>query len=163
MIRTITLQLADGTTRPIQFKACGTTAIRYRQVFGKELLGCLTGIINSAGPDGLARLLAASQAATAAGEDTIDVNTLDPETLQVVLNIGGSGQLDTISKLAYIMARSAEGAAMGSLSVEDYLDWLDQFESMEFLTRAMDFISLYMGNRETTSSAKKNTAQPIAR
>ena len=161
MLKTITLTCADGSAREVAFKATGATAIRYRQVFGAELLQGLTGIIQAAGNDGLARLLSASQSAAAEGKTALAPEDLDPEALQAVLKIAGSGQLDTISKLAYIMAASAGGRK--DLSFDDYLDWLDQFESMEFLTKAMDFISIYMANRGTTSAAKKEAAQLIAK
>ena len=47
--------------------------------------------------------------------------------------------------------------------MESYLDWLEQFETMEFLAHAMDFIMLYMNNRATSSVAKKKEDRLIDR
>ena len=67
MYREITLATADGQIKEFPFLANATTAIRFRQVFQKELLGSITAIVTSAGADQLARLLATAQAAEAAG------------------------------------------------------------------------------------------------
>lgn len=159
MYREITLMQADGSEKTIPFLANGGTAVRFRNVFHKELLASITSIVNAAGPDKLAALMKVSQDAEAQGKTDIALEDLDPETLQAVLSIAGSGELDAISKLAYIMNKAAEGADMKTLDVEGYLDWLEQFETMEFLTHAMDILGLYMSNRMTTSNPKKEPAQ----
>lgn len=161
MFREITLQMADGTEKPVGFLANGGTAVRFRMIFNKELLASITDIVNATGADKLASLIKLSQEAAAAGEDEIVLDQLDPETLQIFLSIAGSGELDTISKLAFIMNKAAEGADMKMLDVEGYLDWLEQFETMEFLTHAMDILGLYMSNRMTASTPKKEVAQLI--
>lgn len=69
--------------------------------------------------------------------------------------IVGSGEMNTVSQLAYIMNSSAEGKDMKTLGIDGYLDWLEQFETMEFIVHAMDIIMLYMNNRATTSTPKK--------
>ena len=159
MYREITLMLADGSEKVFPFAANGGTAVRFRNVFHKELLASITGIVNSAGAGKLAELLKLSQEAEAQGQTDIALDELAPETLQIFLSIAGSGELDAISKLAYIMNKAAEGADMKTLDVEGYLDWLEQFETMEFLTHAMDILGLYMSNRMTTSNPKKEPAQ----
>ena len=50
---------------------------------------------------------------------------------------------------------------MKSLDVDGYLDWLEQFETMEIIVHAMDIIMLYMNNRATTSKPKKKEDQLI--
>ena len=159
MYRTITMQLADGSTRNVPFKSCGTTAIRFKMLFGKELLGSITSIINAAGTKGIEQILKATQKAEHEGKETISTDDMDQETLQTIIKIGSSGELDTISKMAYIMNMAATGANMNELSIEKYLDWLDQFESMEFLTKSMEFIDIYMSNRDTSVEPKKDHAQ----
>lgn len=159
MYREINLIMADGSEKTIPFLANGGTAVRFRNVFHKELLASITSIVNAAGPDKLAALMKVSQDAEAQGKTDIALEDLDPETLQAVLSIAGSGEIDAISKLAYIMNKAAEGADMKTLDVEGYLDWLEQFETMEFLTHAMDILGLYMSNRMTTSNPKKEPAQ----
>lgn len=159
MYRTITMQLADGSTRNVPFKSCGTTAIRFKMLFGKELLGSITSIIDAAGPEGIKLLLGETAKAALQGKDSIDPNEMDLDTLQAVIKIAGSGEMDSISKLAYIMNMAAVGSNMNELSMEGYMDWLDQFESMEFLTRSMEILDVYMSTRSTSVEPKKDIAQ----
>lgn len=161
MFREITLATAAGEIKAFPFMANATTSIRFRQVFQKELLGSITAIVTSAGADQLAKLLTAAQAAEAAGKTEIELNEMDPEMVGVMIKIVGSGELDAISQMAYIMHEQAVKADMSALSLSSYIDWLEQFDTMEFLTHAMDFISLYMSQRTATSTPKKDTAQPI--
>lgn len=159
MFKTITLMLADGGSRAIDFRASGTTSIRFRQVFHTELLRSITALIDAAGEGPLSALMRASQTAQAAGLEELTPESLDPESLKAVFAIAGSGEMESIGKMAYIMNKSAERVDASTLNVENYYEWVDQFESMEFITHAMDFIGLYLGNRETTSEPKKDTAQ----
>lgn len=159
MYKEIALATAAGELRTFAFMANATTAIRFRNVFQKELLGSITAIISSAGVDQLAKLLHAAQAAEAAGKTELDLNALDTETLGVLINIVGSGQLETVSQMAYIMHEQASRTDMSKISFSSYMDWLEQFDTMEFLAHTMDFISLYMGQRASTSSPKKEVAQ----
>lgn len=93
-----------------------------------------------------------------AGED-IRLDNTDPETLKALLSVAGSGGLASAQKLAFIMNRQAEKADMNSLTMESYLEWMEQFDSMAFLENAMDFMGLYLGNKQGTSEAKKNAGQ----
>lgn len=161
MQKEFTLTMADGSEQTLAFRANGGTAVRFRMIFGKELLASITGIVNAVGPEQLSALMKTTQAAGEEGLDEISLDELDPETLKAILSIAGSGEMDTISKLAFIMNKAAEGADMKALDVEGYLDWLEQFETMEFLTHAMDFISLYMSNKTTTSTMKKKVDRLI--
>ena len=159
MYRTITMQLADGSTRNVPFKSCGTTAIRFKMLFGKELLGSITSIIYAAGPEGIKLLLGETEKAALQGKDSIDPNEMDPDTLKAVIKIAGSGEMDSISKLACIMNMAAVGSNMNELSMEGYMAWLDQFESMEFLTKSMEILDVYMSTRSTSVEPKKDIAQ----
>lgn len=163
MFREITLTMADGSEKALPFLANGGTAVRFRMIFKKELLESITGIVKAVGPEQLSALMKTTQAAHDEGVDEISLEDIDPETLTAILSIAGSGEMDTISKLAFIMNRAAEGADMKALDVENYLDWLEQFETMEFLTHAMDFISLYMSNKATTSTMKKKVDPPTVK
>lgn len=159
MHKEINLQLADGTVKEFSFLACGTTSIRFRQLFKKELLAGITGIVSPVNTDKLIELARMDQKKKEEGSDGVSLEDMDPDTLQVLLSIAGSGELDTISKMAFIMNQQAEGAEMSKLDLDKYLDWLEQFESMEFLTHTMDFVGLYMNNRQATSVPKKEAAQ----
>ena len=161
MFREITLTMADGSEKALPFLANGGTAVRFRMIFKKELLESITGIVKAVGPEQLSALMKTTQAAHDEGVDEISLEDIDPETLKAILSIAGSGEMDTISKLAFIMNKAAEGADMKALDIENYLDWLEQFETMEFLTHAMDFISLYMSNKATTSTMKKKVDRLI--
>ena len=100
--------------------ANAATPIRYRQVFGKNLLKYFF------------------------GEEAQD---------EVVAMTG---------ELAYIMAKSGEGADMNRLSIEDYTVWLEGFDAMAFVDpdTVTQIIKLYQGNMETESTAKKNQGRP---
>ena len=82
---------------------------------------------------------------------------------QVAIAIASSGNLDSISQLAYVMHRQAEAKSISDLddlTFENYLDWMDLFDSMEFLYKAVQLINIYMNNTETTVEPKKEDAQP---
>lgn len=156
MYREIVMKLAEeDEERAFPFKATGTTSLRYKMLFKKELLASIVSIIECVGSDKLAEMMKAQNET----EEGITEENMSPETLQTLIAITGSGQLDTVQQMAYIMNMQAEGADMTTLSLEGYMDWLDQFESFEFLTHTMDFISLYMGSRKTSSTQKKEIAQ----
>lgn len=61
-------------------------------------------------------------------------------------------------ELAYIMNAQAEKKDMNKLNVDDFLTWADQFDGAELFLHMQEFVSLYLGNRKTTSSAKKEAA-----
>lgn len=159
MYKTITLERADGTSQPFNFLACGTTSLRYKMTFGTELMSAISGVIDSLNDDTFRLILAAQKKAEEEGSDGVNLDELDPATLKAFIKIAGSGDLDAISKLAYIMNQQAEGANMRELNLDSYLDWLDQFESLEFLTKAPDIIGLYLTNKQGTSALKKSPAQ----
>lgn len=66
-------------------------------------------------------------------------------------------------ELAYIMNAQAEKKDMNTLSADGFLDWADQFDGAELFLHMQDFITLYLGNRKTTSSAKKADAPQTAK
>ncbi len=173
MYRKISLTLVskDESDEEIQkdfgFLACATTGFRYKQLFGTELLSDITGILNNLSPVQLSALTSASNSAPALAEAAAsegeEANTIDPLMLSAVVAIAGSGKMDTISKMAFIMNKQAEGANMRNLEMDDYLDWLEQFESTEFLGRSLDFIALYLANRQGSSTLKKDIALSTAK
>ncbi len=163
MYKQINLELATGEKKDFGFLACGTTGLRYKMLFGEELLGAIASIVGAVGSSSISKILGATQTAAATGQENLDLATVDADTLQAFIAIASSGKLDTVSKMAYVMNQQASGADMKKLSVDGYLDWLEQFETMEFLTHALDFIGLYMANREGTSSLKKGPAPSIVK
>lgn len=157
MYREINLRMADGTEKLLPFVANGATSLRFRMIFGKELMESIVSIFENVGSEKIAGLLSLIQEEGNGEETQVALEDLSPDMLKLMVSIAGSGELETIYKLAYIMNRAAEGALMRALDVEGYLDWLEQFEAMELLSHAMDFIGLYMGNKTTTSTQKKKS------
>ena len=78
----------------------------------------------------------------------------------------GEGVSTSISELAYIMAKAAEAQneqkPMAILNVEDYIVWLEQFEALDITMAAEEIVSLYMGNEETLSEAKKKAGDAVS-
>lgn len=155
MYKEIYLKLADGGEKAFPFLANASTAIRFKMTFRKELSDSIANIVKAAGIEKIAYIAAIS----GQEKEAVDLGKVDAETLSVFISIAGSGELQTISELAYIMNQAALKADMTRLSVEGYLDWLDQFESLEFLNHIADFIGIYSGNRITSSDVKKKRDQ----
>lgn len=150
----IILRTADGGESSFPFLANATTAIRYKLLFGAELMDDLTSMIS-----GMDTVTFAKVMEMAKSEEEISLDNADPETLKALLSVAGSGGLASAQKLAFVMNRQAEKADMNSLTMDSYLEWMEQFDSMAFLEKAMDFMGLYLGNKQGTSEPKKNDVQ----
>lgn len=72
-----------------------------------------------------------------------------------------SSVIEKIQKLAFIMAKSAEGANMTTLTEDDYLEWLDQFDSIEMMTASKDIVSIYLGGKVSESELKKTETENL--
>lgn len=68
--------------------------------------------------------------------------------------------LDIAQKLGFIMNAQAEKKDMMELSYEKYIEFLDNFEPLEFITIGKDIISAYRMNEAGTSESKKKEDQP---
>jgi hypothetical protein len=70
--------------------------------------------------------------------------------------------IEKIQKLGYIMARSAERADMTRLTEDDYMVWLDHFETIDLAQASKEILMLYLGNKLSSSELKKTegTADP---
>lgn len=70
--------------------------------------------------------------------------------------------IEKIQKLGYIMARSAEHADMKTLTEDGFVEWLDQFETIDIIQASKDIMMLYLGNKLSSSELKKTegTADP---
>ena len=66
-------------------------------------------------------------------------------------------------KLAFIMNAQAEKRDMNTLNVDAFLEWADQFDSAELFLHMRDFVSMYLGSRQTTSTPKKGAARQNAK
>ena len=63
--------------------------------------------------------------------------------------------IEKIQQLGFIMAKTAEGANMTQLSADDYMDWLDKFDSLAMMQAAKDIINVYVGGKVSESELKK--------
>lgn len=70
--------------------------------------------------------------------------------------------MDTISELAFIMAKAGEKADMDKLNLNAYVDWLEQFEPFDITEASEEIIDLYMSNSKTTSEVKKKARGAVS-
>lgn len=105
----------------IPMKATAATALRYRHVFGQDLLTEMQKV----------------------GED------------------GGLG-MSALQQLAFIMACAANtNVDMRKLNMDEYIDWLDNFEPLDFAEAAEDIIDLYIANTKGLSEVKKKAGDAV--
>lgn len=106
--------------KDVAMNANAATPIRYRQVFGENILPYFMG--------------------KASEEDAAEM----------------------VGRLAYIMARSADGSNMSTINQEDYVSWLEGFGAMDFLNEhvASAIMEIYQKNGESHTELKKNPDQP---
>lgn len=64
--------------------------------------------------------------------------------------------IEKIQKLAFIMAKSAERADMTALTEDDYIEWLDGFDSLDMMQAAKDIVTIYLGGKASQSELKKS-------
>lgn len=85
-----------------------------------------------------------------------ELMAMDPEKMDAKV-------IEKIQKLGYIMARSAERADMTTLTEDDYLEWLDQFDTIDIMQASKDILMLYLGNKVSSSELKKTegAADPV--
>ena len=59
--------------------------------------------------------------------------------------------VETISELAFIMAKQAEGVEMAKLSEDEFFTWLEGFGPMAFIESAEEILGIYTEQEQTTS------------
>lgn len=68
-------------------------------------------------------------------------------------------------EIAYILAKQAEYkeqiAKMSTLSYEDFITWLTQFEALDISSASDSIINVYLGDQDTSSEAKKNASENL--
>lgn len=62
---------------------------------------------------------------------------------------------ETVTQLAFIMNRQAEGVNMNTLSMDEFYSWLENFEPMEIVLVGQDIINTYLSSAQTSVVAKK--------
>ena len=63
---------------------------------------------------------------------------------------------DMLKQLAYIMSAQAEGADFRALTFETFVEWMSQFEEMDFLEKVGEIINLWMKSSATSVKNRKN-------
>lgn len=138
MYKKILLTMEDGKKQSVPFKATGTTQIRYRMIFHRELIKDLSNVSRALG----------------------DLSAAGATANEIGMEMAGSDDFDVIGKLAYVMNLQATGSDLGQATEEGYLEWLDQFDPMEILSHSNEILSTYISSRRTASKAKKKNDQP---
>ncbi|MBQ1195379.1 MAG: hypothetical protein IIX44_03965 [Clostridia bacterium] len=59
--------------------------------------------------------------------------------------------VETISELAFIMAKQAEGVDMSKLTEGEFYTWLESFGPMAFIENAEDILGIYTSSETTTT------------
>ena len=62
---------------------------------------------------------------------------------------------ETVTQLAFIMNRQAEGVNMNTLSMDEFFAWLENFEPMEIVLVGQEIINTYLSSAQTSVVAKK--------
>ena len=62
--------------------------------------------------------------------------------------------VEICQRLAYVMAQSAQGNAL-SISEEGFLDWLEQYETLDLVNILPEVVGIYSASKASTSKAKK--------
>lgn len=108
--------------KSIPMKATASTVLRYRHVFGGDLM---------------------------------------TEFQKVEQDVGLG--MSTLQQLAFIMACAADPEKdMNRLNEELYMDWLDDFEPLDFVDAAEDIVDLYSGNTKSLSEVKKKAGDAVS-
>ena len=106
--------------KEVEMRSTAATAIRYRNVFHRDILK--------------------------------ELSEINPEKIDAEV-------IEKIQQLGFIMAKTAEGVNMTQLTDDDYMDWLDQFDSLEMMQAAKDIVDVYIGGKASESELKKRMAK----
>ena len=71
--------------------------------------------------------------------------------------------INFVQRMGFVMAKFAElkdRKEMLKLTEDSFLDWLDQFDRVDYLNALADIRMTYEGQQIPAADAKKNTAQP---
>lgn len=71
----------------------------------------------------------------------------------------GLGASAILPELTYIMNCQALKKDMSKLNLNTFYEWCEDFGAMELIENAEKILSIYLGNQEVSSKAKKNKEQ----
>ena len=72
-----------------------------------------------------------------------------------IISKEGNFDIDMVSKLAFVMTKQAAKADMKTLSMDQFIEWIEDFESMTFLENCNQIFAIYFNSKENSSEAKK--------
>lgn len=80
---------------------------------------------------------------------------------------GGEGMGVTFAmQMGFVMKKAAEAHGdrniMNALTIDEYLDWIDQFGTFDFVEPSGEIITLYISQNKLTSVEKKESGEPSA-
>lgn len=65
------------------------------------------------------------------------------------------GMTDMVCKLAYVMTMQAENKKMRDMNFDKFIDWLSEFQPLDFENSAGEILALYTDSGRTLSKSKK--------
>ena len=65
------------------------------------------------------------------------------------------GFSETVSQLGYVMAAQADKKKINELNFDKYIEWLSDFEPLDFEQASGDILGLYTSGGRTLSRSKK--------
>lgn len=77
------------------------------------------------------------------------------DVLSGIMTNDGDFDVDVVSKLAYVMAKQAAKADMNTLSFDQYVEWLEDFDSTAFIDNAEAVFEVYYNSKKNSSKSKK--------
>lgn len=60
--------------------------------------------------------------------------------------------VETVTELAFIMAKQAEKADMNKLNYDEFIQWLEGFSAMAFVNSAENILNVYMDSTVGTAT-----------
>lgn len=93
----------------------------------------------------------------------------DPFELQAKAASSEAGQAIGITfamQMGFVMKKAAEAhgdrSVMAAMSIDEYLDWIDMFDTFDFAEPSGDIITLYATQNKQRSVEKKEGGEPSA-
>lgn len=73
--------------------------------------------------------------------------------------INSEADFSVSDKLAFIMNCQADKRDMNCQNFDTFIEWVDQFDAATLVNHMGDFVSIYIGNKASTSKPKKGSEQ----
>ena len=65
------------------------------------------------------------------------------------------GFSETVAQLAFVMAAQADKKKINELNFDNFIEWLSEYEALDFEQASGDILGLYTSGGKTMSRAKK--------